>query len=372
MKSLLKLSVINLLVLLVLAELSLFVIALTAYVTHAPWAERIAVRTDKLITWEHAFLENHRKGKMVYLNLHQPHAERGWSMIPGKVVEKGGNTYTSNRQGFRSLYDFTNDERFQVMLLGDSFTFGDDADDKQIWPWLLQQKDSRLNILNMGGTGYGIDQMLLTLQEQLPLYSPDLVVVSFISDDLVRSTLSFRDYQKPRFTLNKNRELVLGNVPVPDVDTVVKRLENSGSTDVSSFRTYNLLHNLLASQQKEFNPMGLVRCDQECMALNTRLFERMYELSRERGAEFLLVYLPCCQEMVESGSHYEGHAFFHHYLQTHQHPSLDLHPVLTASDIEKHSGHYLLPEATIVSDVLYQTITGLPRWQTFLTAEENR
>ncbi|MCB1615305.1 MAG: SGNH/GDSL hydrolase family protein, partial [Pseudomonadales bacterium] len=187
MKKIFKILLINCIFFFLFSELVFFSISATAYLTKAPWAQKIAVITDKAFSWETAFLDNYKKGKLVYLNIHQPHETRGWSMIPGKTVKRGGNTYSSNAQGFRSTYDFVNDSRFKIMLIGDSFTFGDDADDKEIWPWLLQQKDSKFNVLNMGGTGYGVDQMLLTLQEQIEQYSPQIVIAAFISDDLVRS-----------------------------------------------------------------------------------------------------------------------------------------------------------------------------------------
>lgn len=286
-------------------------------------------------------------------------------MIPGKSVQKAGNTYTSNSQGFRSLTDFSNDDRYQVLLIGDSFTFGDDADDRHIWPWLLQEKDTQLNILNMGGTGYGVDQMLITLEEELPEYAPDLVIASFISDDLVRSTLSFRDYQKPRFTLDQNDELQLENIPVPDPDTVASRLEKAGVTDVSPSRLMNLLHNIFVNQKHDFNPMWLSDCDQACIALNTRIIERMNILSEKYGAEFMLVYLPCCAEMVSPDFKYDGHAFFHQFMKQHNHAFLDLYPVLTSAELEKHNGHYQLPEARIVSEAVYQKITSLDSWKAY-------
>jgi hypothetical protein len=71
-------------------------------------------------------------------------------------------------------------------------------------------------VINLGVHGYGHDQMLVYLREEGIRYRPDVVVLGFLTGDMERNVLAFRDYAKPRFEL-KDGALVLrhGRVPPP-------------------------------------------------------------------------------------------------------------------------------------------------------------
>ena len=56
---------------------------------------------------------------------------------------------------------------------------------------------------------------LLLLEREGMAYHPDLVILGFVYVDILRNTLSFNDYAKPRFEL-RTQGLVLANVPLPE------------------------------------------------------------------------------------------------------------------------------------------------------------
>jgi hypothetical protein len=280
---------VNLFVTAVLLEGLLQVLDRTGRSSTVPKLRAVHAYLNRTLSWERYFLKNHQRGEFVYLGVHEPHPTRGWAMKPGVRTVRGGKTYTINRQGFRSLHDFDpRPDRYQVLIVGDSFTFGDDASDDETWPYFLGTLDARLHVLNMGGTGYGTDQMLITISEEIAKYKPDLVISAFVSDDLYRAMLEFRDYKKPRFRLSGG-SLVLTNTPIEEPDDVLRELERDPPPPHSHVRTLNLLSSVLTGPADV--PVEDA-CNEECLELNRAIFVRKDALARRYGAEFLAVALP--------------------------------------------------------------------------------
>ena len=222
-RRLLLIAIVDLVVIVTLLELALQGVRLAGTASANPVIHRIAWRLLVTYSWEEAFLARYLSGtSLVYAGIHRPHPTRGWAMNASSTSQPApGTRYTTNAQAYRALYDYRYDpSRYGVLIVGDSFTFGDDVDDTMTWPHLLQARTPALNVLNMGGTGYGLDQMLITLEEEIQRYRPRLVVCAFITDDLGRSILTFRDFAKPMFVLTDGG-LKLTNTPIGDVDSVV-------------------------------------------------------------------------------------------------------------------------------------------------------
>jgi len=101
-----------------------------------------------------------------------------------------------------------------VLATGDSFTQGDEVQDDQSWPAVLQGLVKRRTI-NAGVAAYGIDQTVLRTEQLAAELKPSVIVVGFIADDLRRAEMS-RTWgaEKPYFTV-KGDTLALHNVPVP-------------------------------------------------------------------------------------------------------------------------------------------------------------
>jgi hypothetical protein len=101
-----------------------------------------------------------------------------------------------------------------LLLVGDSFVFGDEVDDAGTLPAHLE------NILaapvaNAGVFGYGIDQSVLRAERLAPQLHPRAIVLGFIPDDIGRVNISVRTgVEKPYFELDPRGELLLRNVPV--------------------------------------------------------------------------------------------------------------------------------------------------------------
>ena len=100
--------------------------------------------------------------------------------------------------------------RRPVLIYGDSFA--NCIDSTQCFDEYLNNDSvfAKNNfIINYGTGGYGVDQIYTLMKNSHQHYKNPFVVFSFLTFDLDRSGLSFREGQKPFYTLDKNGELVL-------------------------------------------------------------------------------------------------------------------------------------------------------------------
>jgi lysophospholipase L1-like esterase len=147
---------------------------------------------------------------------------RSWGLRDVRFVED--KILSTNSKGLRSTTEYSygkNTKKKRILILGDSFTFGDEVSDNETYSYFLQQMMPNTEIINGGVSGYGFDQMLIFLREELVKYKPDIVILGFIENDMERCLLQFRDYAKPKFII-ANGKLELRGVPVPRPENFLK------------------------------------------------------------------------------------------------------------------------------------------------------
>lgn len=153
--------------------------------------------------WRARFIEKYEAGTISQLPLYTIHSTRGWTLKPNVRLFESGIHISTNERGVRSATPYIRDgHKTQVLIVGDSFTFGNGLDDRMTWAQILEDKLPHSQVINLGVDGYGIGQMLITLRETVREYRPHIVVCAFIDDDLGRNLLNFRDYKKPKFELS--------------------------------------------------------------------------------------------------------------------------------------------------------------------------
>ncbi|MEI7818147.1 MAG: SGNH/GDSL hydrolase family protein [Desulfuromonadales bacterium] len=147
------------------------------------------------------------------------HPTRGWTSRPGYHSNISLPYKVSiNSQGLRANHDYTllpAAGTKRLAILGDSFTFGDEVNDDQTLPYYLNHFLDATEVLNFGESGYGLDQMVLRLEEEVFLYHPThILLVIAIPPDLARAVITEYVHPKPAFAI-KNGVLALVNSPVP-------------------------------------------------------------------------------------------------------------------------------------------------------------
>jgi lysophospholipase L1-like esterase len=124
-----------------------------------------------------------------------PHPDLGMRYVPGAVWRFQHPEYTVeyaiNEDGFRgpaSSQPHPSSPDGSLLLLGDSFTFGQGVPYERTWgavtEGLLRQRGVRLDLINAGVQGMDTRSELLMLRELAPRYRPKVVVVGFLINDL--------------------------------------------------------------------------------------------------------------------------------------------------------------------------------------------
>ena len=163
--------------------------------------------------------EHQKSGTATYYASDMYDPSKGWIPKPNLRDVKAFNNkiLNTNSKGLRGKKDFPylkNNERLRILILGDSFTFGDEVSDDETYSYYLQEMLPHTEVINMGVHGYGHDQMLILFKEEGVKYQPDIVILGFLQLDMSRNLLEFRDYAKPRFVVERG-ELKLMGTPVP-------------------------------------------------------------------------------------------------------------------------------------------------------------
>jgi hypothetical protein len=130
--------------------------------------------------------------------------------------------------------------------------------------------------------------MLLFLREEGLKYRPDVVLLGFLYDDMERNLLGFRDYAKPRFTL-EDGALVLGNVPVPAPEQTLRR---------EPYRSKFLDLWTILRGRWDFRTGAAERRMRE---LTLAILDEIAREARAGGAQPAFAYLPVWGELVKTG-----------------------------------------------------------------------
>ena len=100
-----------------------------------------------------------------------------------------------NSSGYRD-YEFprAKGDRYRILVLGDSFVFGDNVEPEETIPKVLEDElGDRFEVFNMGVIGYGPDQSYAQLLEDGLDYAPDAVILTIYPandfGDLLRNEL---------------------------------------------------------------------------------------------------------------------------------------------------------------------------------------
>jgi hypothetical protein len=281
------------------------------------------------------------------------HKTRGWTLRRGirDAAVFGDRVLNTNAKGLRGRaeYDYARTPgRKRVVVLGDSFTFGEEVSDDETYPAILSDLLPGTEVLNLGEHGYGHDQMTLYFEEEGQKYRPDLLVLGFLPLDMSRSSLDFRDFAKPRFRLAPSG-LDLTGVPVPTPEAVRRREPwRSKFLDILA---------MLGARLRDASGRAAL----EDRRVTAALLHRLLGDAKACGARLLLAYLPAWHEL-EPGEETDGEAFFREVCRGDV-ECIDLRPSfldgVAEGDHWKTSGHWNRREHRKAAELLAPRIAAL-------------
>jgi len=219
-------------------------------------------------------------------------AQLGWVNLPSFYVRDlyGPGAYLrTNARGFRNDAEVSASVppgRIRVICSGDSFTLGYGVANDRTWCQDLAAIDRRLETVNMGQGGYGLDQAYLWYARDGVALNHDVHIFAFIGSDLRRmASDTFEGYPKPTLGLEAGR-LVTKNVPVPRV--------GASGRFVQRLMVFRDLQSVVLTQRILFRrPLqsgGAI--DPSIFRIANRVFDRLAELNREKDSELIVTFLP--------------------------------------------------------------------------------
>ncbi len=226
----------------------------------------------------------------------QHDAELGWVAVPGlhiKDLYGPGASVTTNSQGFRNKHDFDVEpppSKLRVICSGDSFTLGYGVDDEQTWCRQLELIDTRLETVNMGQGGYGIDQAYLWYKRNGAVLEHGVQIFSFITDDFNRMRKSrFWGYDKPLLGI-ENGELTVYNTPVPKRSFMAPWLTENAQL-FQKINMFQLIGKFISGIG--LGRPGVSRIDQtKAFSVVSKIFADLREINNKKGSTLVVVYLP--------------------------------------------------------------------------------
>lgn len=253
----------------------------------------------------------------------------GWTV--GADRRSADGLFYSSAEGIRSSglgVSFAEGRtRSRIALVGDSMTFDEEVKFEDSWGHQLNQLlGPDVQVLNFGVPGYGVDQMYLRYKRDVRPWNPDIVILSFINHDLMRTLWVYPfigrpkwelPTMKPRFVFENDR-LRLLNVPLPPPEKIfaahsVRELPFV-EYDVHysplewdrpawqffhlsyAFRTLASLHPPLVGTDVDLKHVRREELD----SVNGELFGSFVELVTQAGAIPIVVYLPTPTDYMTS------------------------------------------------------------------------
>lgn len=162
--------------------------------------------------------------------LYSPNPILGYAALPGrfKVTIDGSYSFTITNldNTLRVTHPFVASSaktKAGIWIFGDSITYGWSVNDKDTYPWLLQEKLPDYEVVNFGVNGYGTLQNLIQLREALKNGNEPKVVV-----------LAYASWHDARNTFIRGRRKMLARAAsLGPVNQPYARLDSSGQLNVS-------------------------------------------------------------------------------------------------------------------------------------------
>jgi lysophospholipase L1-like esterase len=220
----------------------------------------------------------------------------GWRLRPGaRVIGAGATHIEIDARGHRALPQPSHPRR-RIVVVGDSIGFGYHVEHVDSFAGRLAVAHPDTEVVNLSVSGYGTDQELLYLREQLPRLEPRLptvVVAQFCANDILDILSDTHgETSKPRFALDADGALQLVHVPGNPPTPPASERRPLGSR----LRAYSLVHDaLVGANQADPLPVERTRrlaAIQNGWRLWGVLMDAMQAEARRAGATLIVLEAP--------------------------------------------------------------------------------
>lgn len=324
-------------------------------------------------------------------------ADLGWCPRPGRRSAALAYDELGCRVGAALLEPSKVPGSRRIVVVGCSFTHGDEVRGEETWAAMLDASRADLEVANLGVGGYGLDQALLRLRRDGTKLEPDEVWLGFLPSAGLRVVTCFTPACqhwtgivrfKPRFVLDPAGGLRLLPSPARDLAGVVRLLDDQrafldavGDSDAwvrraplayaprgSSFLHHSAVGRLaLTAQEARGRDLEAAMFDggSEVRRVTSAIVHTAHEETEAIGARFRLLVLPAREDLLPLATGEEPYwSAFVASLRAGGVEVLDLSPALLAAGVLRDEacwapqGHYSPRTNAIVARVLGELVAG--------------
>lgn len=255
------------LLILLLEGLSSFALSFTAAFTAS---ELSATRYDELLGW-----------------VSKPDVQERNMFGPGLSLRTSSQTFR-NGEVFTAAVP---KGKVRILCSGDAYTQGQGVDNDHTWPALLGTMDWRLQVVNLGQAGYGLDQSYLRyVRDGMPLDHKIHIFALTSSDFLrVKNSKFLGVYDKPVLTLDGGR-ITVRNIPVPGA-SFAAQFRRALFRVIKGFRTSELITGL----GDKILPPKTVLSDsdlRDVKEISLAVFADLNQKITEKKGKLVVLFLP--------------------------------------------------------------------------------
>lgn len=301
-------------------------------------------------------------------------AQLGWinrASFTAADMYGGGRSLTTNAQRFRSGHPFDRQVpagKIRIMCSGDSFTLGYGVGDQDTWCAQLERLDPRLETVNLGQGGYGLDQAYLWYDRVQGDLGHQIHLMTFIAEDFRRMpNRDFNGYGKPVLELQEG-QLQVTNVPVARTPYALSGLIRNGQ-GLRRLATVRVTQRLLLGREEVLDNQQVEAYGRR---IAERIFQHLHEEHTRQGRILVLVYLPVrgdrsskpsgWREFVRTKSLEQGWLFWDLTEELARLPEAEVANHFIGPEVEYRAaaGHYNEQGNRFIARALYDRLLGNP------------
>ncbi len=294
--------------------------------------------------------------------------EIGWINLPNLSIKDmyGGKSFITNSMSFRNDKDFSlsvPSNKVRVICSGDSFTMGHGVGNDDVWCKLLESIDNRIETVNLGQGGYGVDQAYLWYKRNSFKLEHDIHIFAFITGDFKRMASDiFTGYGKPLLVLRDN-VLINVNRPVPKRSYLIPGLP-AVQEAFSQFSSIRIAKHIFSPKDPSLDPEKKKQQLNRTQAVVIKIIEDLKKINKAKNSIIVFVHLPIMDDYMKKGSEKWRH-FLHTEAVKHDFIYIDLIDELRKyppQEVETlyHWWHYSEKGNSYIANIMYEKLLSIP------------
>ncbi|MEF8880533.1 MAG: SGNH/GDSL hydrolase family protein [Candidatus Nanohaloarchaea archaeon] len=208
-----------------------------------------------------------------------------------------------NSEGMRDSREFQYqkpENTTRIVVIGDSFTMGYGVNRTDLFTSVLERglkyKERDVQVINLGVSGFGTAEELVTLKNKGLKYNPDLVIMAYYKNDK-QNNIASGLYELKEGNLKRSNEAYMPKIELRNflysLPPYRYAAENSQLLYVARSKASSIIYkNILRKRSKDSSEEESSSNSEYREELTGKLIEKSYNITRDEGAEFLLVNIP--------------------------------------------------------------------------------